>query len=159
MPLSSVRCIASLLNLKIHSAFFKVNNSQDEEEHLFCKKCIERWLENHDYCPIDRKKIKLTDFKTPSRIARNFLNESVFVNFNYQSKYLFLICSLELICEFKDSGCDKVLKYENFGSHLKECQYNEANWTTCLNGCELKMEKAKLKVFFSIYEARAFIIC
>jgi E3 ubiquitin-protein ligase NRDP1 len=63
---------------------------KDAEEHMFCKKCIEEWLENHPNCPVDRADMTNAELKPITRVVRNLLNELVFHFYsNIYLKFIF----------------------------------------------------------------------
>lgn len=43
-------------------------------EHLFCKECIDGWLNVHEDCPVNCGALKLDDLKPAGRFVRNVLN-------------------------------------------------------------------------------------
>ena len=47
---------------------------QDADDHIFCRKCIEKWILKNSTCPIDRKHLTVNDLKQ-SRTVRNLLDE------------------------------------------------------------------------------------
>ena len=46
---------------------------QDEEEHIFCKSCINKWLETSHKCPLDRKILHTYKLKPATRVVSNLL--------------------------------------------------------------------------------------
>lgn len=48
----------------------------DSKEHLFCRKCIIRWLkEGHSSCPIDRSILFELELKEVNRFLKEILSE------------------------------------------------------------------------------------
>lgn len=109
---------------------------QDENEHTFCKICINRWLEHQVTCPIDRTYINRYRLKQSSRLLKNLLAE------------------LELTCNFKENGCTKIIKLEQLESHLNECLYQPNKIIQCPNGCEKIIERNEIKTHNCIRELK-----
>jgi hypothetical protein len=94
-------------------------------EHIFCKLCINEWLQKESSCPVDRKSLKVHHLCEPNRFFRNF--------------YL----KLELKCEFESNGCEKVCKIENLFCHQNSCQFNPWVKSECEKGCNALITKSE----------------
>ena len=78
-------------------------------EHVFCSECINSWIQTgHETCPIDRKKIKKEDLKTP-RLVIKFLDK------------------LNIKCDYANQGCTSIVKLEQLANHTKDCKFNPNN--------------------------------
>jgi E3 ubiquitin-protein ligase NRDP1 len=86
-------------------------------EHVFCKLCINKWLQKDFSCPVDRKPLNNSQLCEPNRFFRNF--------------YL----KLELKCEFESNGCKKFCKIEDLFNHQKKCKYNPIVEYECEKEC------------------------
>ncbi len=79
-----------------------INCSEKKNSHSFCKECIDKYLEGNNACPT----CKL-----------NFLykfNEEIYNSLN---KLIFK-------CEFQNEGCDKIIPYSEYLTHINNCKYN-----------------------------------
>lgn len=74
-------------------------------DHVFCKACISKWLENNRNCPICRKRASMTSIKQTVPIVKN------------------LIMKLMVNCHNKSFGCKGQFSVEGSEAHVKECEY------------------------------------
>ena len=80
-------------------------------EHVFCYSCIWKWIQTgNETCPIDRKKFKKEDLKTP-RLMIKFLDK------------------LDIKCDYANNGCTSIVKLEQLAHHKKDCKFNPNNHT------------------------------
>ena len=89
--------------------------------HSFCQDCLETWLGRKDShpCPACRTEV---DETTPVLALRGII-DGLFVK-----------------CENEENGCKMVLKLENLGGHLKNCDYATVECSGCgkyVTRCEL----------------------
>ena len=95
-----------------------------ENEHLFCKACITRHLENSQTCPTCIEPLTVDTLKEAPRSVRNLLAE------------------LNIRCEFFDRGCGKFILLGDLESHISDCGFAPA---VCSNeGCQLEVNKQDL---------------
>ncbi|KAK6169144.1 hypothetical protein SNE40_020253 [Patella caerulea] len=73
--------------------------------HVFCKVCIETWLNNKHNCPTCRNRVEKNDLKTVLPLVRNMLNK------------------LTLTCDFVINGCKDKITLEKYSVHIKVCGY------------------------------------
>lgn len=84
-------------------------------DNCFCKICITKWLKNNKICPNMCKEFKQSKIR---RVPQNILNK------------------IRLFCTYKNQGCVEVINYENYRSHIENCDYILCK---CLSpGCEFK---------------------
>ena len=79
--------------------------------HVFCRRCITKWVLYHKSCPVDRSYLQLTDM---TRIAIPFKN---------------ILDRLEIKCRFQ--GCDQVSTLSRIVSHIDNCPFNPDPEVTC----------------------------
>lgn len=75
--------------------------------HVFCKICIETWLNNHHNCPTCRRSLRATRLKPVLPLVQNMINR------------------LQMSCDFSVNGCKEILTLEQYDSHLKICDYEK----------------------------------
>jgi hypothetical protein len=90
---------------------------QDNKEHTFCRVCIYNALNRDLQCPVDRSPLIRQELKAVPRILTNLLSE------------------LDVYCNFKDKGCQAILKYSHLKNHLLTCTFNTLKPFVCPNGC------------------------
>ena len=73
--------------------------------HVFCKICIETWLNNHHTCPTCRKQIRNTDLKQVMPMIQNMINR------------------LLIKCVNHHNGCTEPIMLELYDNHEKNCQF------------------------------------
>lgn len=100
-----------------HSVF--CNPVMSPCDHVFCRLCITKWLQNNRNCPICRKRVPRYSIKQIVPIVKN------------------LIMKLTLYCKNKDQGCESQFSLEGCESHMKECNFE-------LMQCKNKPCKEKL---------------
>lgn len=74
-------------------------------DHVFCRVCIFKWLQNNRNCPICRKRVSSSSVKLNVPIIRN------------------LIMKLIVNCHNKSLGCKSQFSIESSEAHMKECEY------------------------------------
>ena len=95
-----------------------------ENEHVFCRACITRYLMNYQRCPTCMEPLTVDTLKQASRGVRNLLSE------------------LKIRCEFFDRGCGEFIELGDLERHVRDCGYAPA---VCSNeGCELEVNKRDL---------------
>ena len=73
--------------------------------HIFCKVCIETWLNRSSTCPSCRSHATLRQLQVAPPLVVNVLN------------------GLTMDCEYKEKGCDITISMEKFPSHVTSCEY------------------------------------
>ncbi|KAK3586104.1 hypothetical protein CHS0354_033224 [Potamilus streckersoni] len=73
--------------------------------HVFCRVCIETWLNNKHTCPTCRDTLSKTDLKPVLPLVQNMLNR------------------LLMFCDFHINGCQEKIMMEHFEAHVKICGY------------------------------------
>ncbi|XP_013389977.1 dentin sialophosphoprotein [Lingula anatina] len=74
--------------------------------HVFCRICIETWLDSHQSCPTCRRQgIKKADLEETVPIIRS------------------MIQSLTMRCDNKENGCTELMKLEQYETHIKDCPF------------------------------------
>ncbi|XP_041363366.1 serine/arginine repetitive matrix protein 2-like [Gigantopelta aegis] len=74
-------------------------------QHVFCKVCIQTWLDRKKTCPTCRTRLTKDELRPVLPLVRNMLNR------------------LTMVCDFKENGCDHVLNMEQFDGHIRECEF------------------------------------
>ncbi|KAF8792971.1 uncharacterized protein LOC129968623 [Argiope bruennichi] len=75
--------------------------------HVFCRTCINRWLESNRNCPICRKRTTKYTVQEVVPIVKN------------------MIMKLTLYCHNKEKGCKEKFTLESCEGHLKVCSYEK----------------------------------
>jgi len=78
-------------------------------EHMFCKLCVNKWLENRQQCPVDRAPCTSDGLLPVARAISQMIHD------------------LKLSCRFKASGCPEVFAVELESRHAAECEFNDDN--------------------------------
>ena len=99
---------------------------QDGDGHTFCRKCIKTWLETNSSCPMDRKHLTANDLKDAPRNIKN------------------LLCELKIYCDFKQNGCNEIVKWESLENHEGECEFNLKKIIKCEH-CGTEIQRLQLK--------------
>jgi hypothetical protein len=87
-----------------------LNNAVESPcHHVFCKICIETWLQQNKNCPICRHKLIKRQLKPILPIVQNMLN------------------NLQVFCEHRSNGCPKKLTLEMYDKHVSECDFKLMN--------------------------------
>lgn len=73
--------------------------------HVFCKICIETWLNNSSSCPACRRSTRKNSLRPVLPLVQNMLNR------------------LLMFCDFKDNGCEQKIMLEHYINHIKTCGY------------------------------------
>ena len=76
--------------------------SSNKNSHSFCKECIDKYLEINNKCPICKNIFE-------NKIKNEIENE---------------LDKLEFKCLFYKEGCNEVVKYLEYFSHIYSCKYN-----------------------------------
>ena len=79
-----------------------INCSDKKNSHSFCKKCIDKYLEERNKCPICKLNF---EYKINNEI------------YNKLNKILFE-------CMFKNEGCNEIISYSEYLNHINNCKYN-----------------------------------
>jgi len=74
--------------------------------HSFCKFCIDKYLAEHNNCPICKN------------------------HFDYISnnKLIELLNKINFKCKFYNEGCKMILKYSDYLKHIQKCQYGNISY-------------------------------
>ena len=92
-----------------------------ENEHVFCRACITRYLMNYQRCPTCMEPLTVDTLKQTPRGIQNLLSE------------------LKIRCEFFDRGCGEFIELGDLERHVRDCGFAPA---VCSNeGCELEVNK------------------
>lgn len=75
-------------------------------EHMFCRLCIGKWMDQSHTCPTDRIPIKITHLRETSRFFRIQYNR------------------LKMQCQFIYNGCDEMIQIGNIENHESICPYS-----------------------------------
>ena len=95
-----------------------------QNEHLFCRACITRYLMNSQKCPTCMEPLTVETLRQASRGVKNLLSE------------------LKIRCEFFDRGCGKFVELGDLERHVADCGFAPA---VCSNeGCQLEVNKQDL---------------
>ena len=95
-----------------------------QNEHLFCRACITRYLMNSQECPTCMEPLTVETLSQAPRGVKNLLSE------------------LKIRCEFSDRGCGKFIELGDLERHVADCGFAPA---VCSNeGCELEVNKQDL---------------
>ena len=95
-----------------------------QNEHLFCRTCITRYLMNSQKCPTCMEPLTVETLSQAPRGVKNLLSE------------------LKIRCEFSDRGCGKFIELGDLERHVADCGFAPA---VCSNeGCELEVNKQDL---------------
>ena len=75
-------------------------------QQTYCKTCIEEWLRRRKTCPNCRNDLLINELFTAPRLVVNLLNE------------------MSVKCDNHVNGCQELVAFGQFSSHLKLCQFN-----------------------------------
>ena len=93
------------------------NPVQDPDGHVFCRQCIETWIENEKYkCPIDKKRLIVHDLKQANTVKNK-------------------VDYLDISCEYKKYGCQQILKCRLLQNHKYDCNFHPSKIIMCTRGC------------------------
>jgi len=92
-------------------------------EHVFCKICINEWLQTQSSCPVDRTPLNSSQLCEPSRFFRNPYSRLV------------------LKCQFESNGCQITIQIEDLKTHQNKCKFNPSVKHLCENGCEALLNR------------------
>ena len=84
-------------------------------QHVFCAVCIQTWLQRSATCPACRGAVRAADLGTASAVL------------------LSALAVLRLRCSNRAHGCSRVLRLDEYRSHVGECFYNvvRCGWSHC----------------------------
>jgi len=74
-------------------------------QQTYCFDCIRQWLNQHNTCPLDRKRLTIHNLSRSPRIVTNILS------------------NMKINCEYQSKGCQKVFPMSHLSTHLSECSY------------------------------------
>ncbi|XP_037950328.1 E3 ubiquitin-protein ligase NRDP1-like [Teleopsis dalmanni] len=94
--------------------------------HVFCRNCAARWFENHEYCPVDRKRV--THKQCPLGIVLKMLTRT------------------HLKCEYFNNGCKEILRLCDFINHTKTCEFGPEGELICRKGCGCKIKRKNIEM-------------
>ena len=95
-----------------------------QNEHLFCRACITRYLMNCQKCRTCMEPLTVETLRQAPRGVKNLLSE------------------LKIRCEFFDRGCGKFVELGDLERHVADCGFAPA---VCSNeGCQLEVNKQDL---------------
>ena len=80
--------------------------SSNQNSHSFCKDCIDKYLEQSDYCPMCKKYFEYM----PNYDIEEFLNKLYFK------------------CIYFKEGCLKIVKYPEYFEHINNCEYKNITY-------------------------------
>src|SRR5437870_1594728 len=96
-------------------------------EHVFCRECIESWLEKQNTCPQCRKPLNKDDLKDAPLLVRTLLGD------------------LELCCDFESHGCEEIVKLDHLKDHVKGCPFNPDGSVVCAKGCGSLLKRKEVE--------------
>ncbi|XP_005994986.1 ligand of Numb protein X 2b isoform X2 [Latimeria chalumnae] len=77
--------------------------------HTYCFKCLENFLQDHNFCPMDRKKLHFQNCRKSSLLVRNLLDKlMVFCPFEPECQLVMQRCQLEPHLQFRCLGLKKL---------------------------------------------------
>ena len=80
-----------------------LNCSKQKKSHSFCKNCIEKYNQNKDNkCPVCK----------------------ILFQFEINNDKIQELNKLSFQCSFKNEGCNKIIKYQEYLNHINNCEYN-----------------------------------
>lgn len=94
--------------------------------HVYCRLCIERWLDNNENCPTCRDVLHTSELKPVLPILQNMINR------------------LTRKCRFMFSGCKEKIPVERFESHIKACDFELFDCR--FSKCGQKIPRKDLKI-------------
>lgn len=56
------------------------------------------------------------------------------------------IYRLEISCDYKEFGCNQIVKLDALDAHLNECIYQSNKVIQCPKGCETLLERSQFSV-------------
>ncbi|GAB1598870.1 TNF receptor-associated factor family protein DDB_G0272098-like [Argonauta hians] len=81
------------------------NAKESPCRHVFCKVCIEHWLEEHNSCPTCRTWLNKHDLQNVLPLVQNMINK------------------LAMYCDFRNNGCDETIILELYDAHIEKCDF------------------------------------
>lgn len=73
--------------------------------HVFCKVCIEQWLNEHNSCPTCRTWLSTQDLQNILPLVQNMINKLV------------------MFCDYRNNGCEQKLMLEMYDAHIQKCEF------------------------------------
>lgn len=98
--------------------------------HLFCRPCIEKWLEKRPSCPTCRGVLLTDDLHPVVPMVRNMINH------------------LQMKCPYAKNGCKKAIQLKNFETHVQGCGF------LCVTCCHPRCKRQMLKKDVTAHERR-----
>ncbi|EJD02897.1 uncharacterized protein FOMMEDRAFT_168016 [Fomitiporia mediterranea MF3/22] len=110
--------------------------------HTFCRRCIERSLEQQPCCPVDRSPLTLDDLKPENLLLRNMVDELI-VECPLRSSGCRMTCQRQLLdshlrdaCQFvqvpcSEDGCEQTVLRRDLGKHTHDCVHRLVNCIAC----------------------------
>lgn len=74
-------------------------------EHVFCRECLEKWMDSNEICPLDRNSTPKGRIRSAPRIYCNLIDE------------------LLVHCQNASKGCEETSTFGRKEFHLKECLF------------------------------------
>lgn len=95
-----------------------------QNQHIFCRGCISKHLENYRTCPQCKDQLNLDQLSVVPRILTDYLDE------------------LRIRCEFVQRGCEEFVQLQYLKKHVEECGYAPVS---CSNeGCQREVNRRDL---------------
>ena len=95
-----------------------------QNEHIFCRACITKYLARFQRCPSCMEPLTVDTLRVPPRIVLSCLSE------------------FKIRCDFHDRGCRQIVQLGKLEGHVKECGYAPA---VCSNeGCQIEVNARDL---------------
>ena len=95
-------------------------------QHCFCRGCITKHLENSQRCPTCADELTEETLTEPSRMVKDYLNES------------------KIRCVYYDRGCEEIVQLQHLDQHEDSCGFTPA---VCTNpGCGATLNKRDLTI-------------
>ncbi|XP_006820423.1 TNF receptor-associated factor 5-like [Saccoglossus kowalevskii] len=95
----------------------------------FCKNCVEKILQKSEepVCPVVdcQETVDVNEIVPDHAVRKDIL-------------------ALDIYCEYRDNGCNKIIKLRDLSSHIQECGYAEIDCIHKQRGCHAKVERRHL---------------
>ena len=124
-------------------------------EHLFCRACMDAWLNERPVCPVDQLEVRPDQLRPAPRIVRNMLGQ-------LQLKcrfYKYVLCHRnKKIQAYKNMsftsdlcfslGCKAVITLNQLAVHEASCAHDPSKLVKCQKegGCGLEVPQGDIKV-------------
>ena len=100
------------------------NAKESPCRHVFCKVCIEQWLNDHNSCPTCRTWLSKRDLQNVLPLVQNMINKLV------------------MYCDYRCNGCEQKLVLEIYDAHIQKCDFKLLQ---CPNvGCNVSLLRKDL---------------